>query len=173
MAPTGDLVLEWGAANNDVRQRFSVNFNNQFIRNLGMGIGISMASASPYTIRTGLDDNGDFIFNDRPFGVERNTERGSGSFSMNLNLNYNWQFGPPAGGPPGIGVFVGPGGASPEVRTFDAPSRYRIGIFLFANNLTNRANYTGYSGVMTSPFFRQATSVSGTRRVEAGLNFGF
>ncbi len=32
---------------------------------------------------------------------------------------------------------------------------------------------SGYSGVMTSPFFRQPTTVTGTRRVEAGLNFGF
>ncbi|HWI17611.1 MAG TPA: TonB-dependent receptor [Vicinamibacterales bacterium] len=171
VAPTGNLDLEWGPANNDVRQRLNVQFNNQIIKGLGIGLGMNIGSASPYTIRTGLDDNGDFIFNDRPLGVSRNTERGSGSFSMNLNLNYNWQFGPPAGGPPGIGVFVNGGQA--DVRTFDAPSRYRIGVFLFANNLTNHANYVGYSGVMTSPFFRQATAVSQTRRVEAGLNFGF
>ena len=148
-----------------------MQFNNQILKNLGVGIGVNVGSGSPYTIRTGLDDNGDFIFNDRPIGVTRNTERAAGTFSMNMNLNYNWQFGPPAGGPPGIGVFINGGQA--DVRTFDAPSRFRIGVFLFANNLTNHANYVGYSGVMTSPFFRQATAVSGTRRVEAGINFGF
>jgi hypothetical protein len=173
VAPTGNLDLEWGPANNDIRQRASVQLNNQIIKNLGIGIGVSMSTATPYTIRTGFDDNGDFIFNDRPAGVARNTERGSGNFAVNMNINYNWQFGPPAGGPPGIGVFVGGAGAAPEVRTFDAPSRYRIGVFLFANNLTNHANYVGYSGVMTSQFFRQATAVSQTRRVEAGVNFGF
>lgn len=96
VAPTGDLDTEWGVANNDVRNRLNVNFNNQIIRGLGIGVGFSMSSASPYTIRTGLDNNGDFVFNDRPAGVARNTERGSGSFSLNMNLNYNWQFGPPA-----------------------------------------------------------------------------
>ena len=171
VAPTGNLDLEWGPANNDVRQRFNVQVNNQIIKGLGVGVGFNVGTGSPYTIRTGLDDNGDFIFNDRPVGVARNTERAQGTFSMNLNLNYNWQFGPPAGGPPGIGVFVNGGQA--DVRTFDAPSRYRIGLFMFANNLTNHANYVGYSGVMTSPFFRQATAVQGTRRVEAGINFGF
>jgi hypothetical protein len=171
VAPTGDLDLEWGAANNDVRNRLNVQFNNQILKNLGIGLGLNMGSAAPYTIRTGLDDNGDFIFNDRPIGVSRNTARGSGSFSLNLNLNYNWSFGPPAGGPPGVGVMVMNGVA--DVRTFDAQPRFRVGVFLFANNLTNHANYVGYSGVMTSPFFRQATAVSQTRRVEAGLNFGF
>ena len=51
--------------------------------------------------------------------------------------------------------------------------RFRIQFFVQTQNLTNRANYTGYSGVMTSPFFGQPTSVASTRRVEAGLNFGF
>jgi len=169
----GDIDLDWGPANNDVRHRLNASLNNQIIKNLGLSLSFNSSSASPYTLRTGLDDNGDLIFNDRPAGAGRNTERGDGAFNMNLNVNYNWTFGPPAGGPPPIGVFVGGAGAAPEVRTFDQPARFRIGIFLSANNLTNHANYVGYSGVMTSPFFRQPTSVTNTRRVEAGLNFGF
>jgi hypothetical protein len=169
----GDIDLDWGAANNDVRNRLNLTLNNQIVKNLQMGINIGSSSAPPYTIRTGLDDNGDLIYNDRPAGFDRNTARADGSFNVNMNVNYSWTFGPPAGGPPPIGVFVGGAGAAPEVRTFEQPSRFRIGVFLFANNLTNHANYVGYSGVMTSPFFGQATAVSNTRRVEAGLNFGF
>ncbi|HUQ87078.1 MAG TPA: TonB-dependent receptor [Vicinamibacterales bacterium] len=169
----GNIDLDWGPTNNDVRHRLNATLNNQVIKNLQVGLGFNTTSASPYTLLSGLDDNRDLIFNDRPAGVARNTERGDGQLNMNLNVNYSWTFGPPAGGPPPIGVFVGGAGAAPEVRTFDQPARFRIGIFLFANNLTNHANYVGYSGVITSPFFRQATAVSGTRRVEAGLNFGF
>ena len=169
----GDIDLDWGPANNDVRHRLNATLNNQIVKNLQVSISFNSSSATPYTLRTGLDDNRDLIFNDRPAGVGRNTERGDGSFNMNLNVNYGWTFGPPAGGPPPIGVFVGGAGASPEVRTFDQPARFRIGVFLFANNLTNHANYVGYSGVITSPFFRQPTTVTGTRRVEMGLNFGF
>ena len=169
----GDIDLDWGPANNDVRHRLNASLNNQILKGLGVSLSFNSSSATPYTLATGLDNNGDLIFNDRPAGVGRNTERGDGAFNMNLNVNYNWTFGPPAGGPPPIGVFVGGAGAAPEVRTFDQPSRFRIGVFVFANNLTNHANYSGYSGVMTSPFFRQATSVTNTRRVEAGLNFGF
>jgi hypothetical protein len=171
VAPTGNLDLEWGPANNDVRQRFNVQFNNQIVKNLGLGFGFNINSASPYTIRTGFDENGDLIFNDRPAGVARNTERGSGSFNLNMNLNYRWTFGPPAGGPGGVGVIFN--GGAVDVRQMEAPGRFTMGFFMFANNLTNHANYVGYSGVMTSPYFRQATAVSGTRRVEAGLNFLF
>lgn len=171
VAPTGDLEQEWGPANNDIRHRFNVQFNNQIVKNLGIGLGFNVNSASPYTIRTGFDDNGDLIFNDRPVGVARNTERGSDAFNLNMNLNYRWQFGKPVTGPGGVGVIFN--GGAVDIRQVEAPGRYSVGFFMFANNLTNHANYVGYSGVMTSPFFRQATAVQGTRRVQAGLQFLF
>ena len=169
----GDIDLDWGPTNNDVRHRLNATLTNQIVKNLQIGLGVNTTSASPYTVLSGLDTNRDLIFNDRPAGMARNTERGDGQLNMNMNVSYNWTFGPPAGGPPPIGVFVGGPGATPEVRTFDQPARFRIGIFLFANNLTNHANYVGYSGVITSPFFRQPTAVTSTRRVETGLSFGF
>ena len=171
IAPLGDQNLEWGPANNDVRHRLNINLNNQIIKNFTVGININNSSGVPYTLRTGRDDNGDLIFNDRPGAVARNSERAESHFTLNLNLGYGWTFGPPVAGPPGIGVFVTGGQAN--VQTFDQPARYRIGFFVSAQNVTNRANYTGYSGTMTSPFFRQPTAVAGTRRVDAGINFGF
>jgi hypothetical protein len=53
------------------------------------------------------------------------------------------------------------------------PPRYRLGLQVNVQNLTNHANYTGYSGVMTSPFFRQPSNVMGTRKIDIGLNFSF
>ena len=54
-----------------------------------------------------------------------------------MNVGYGWMFGPPAGGPPQIGVIFNGQGSGPEVRTFDPPGRYRIGLFINAQNLTN------------------------------------
>ncbi len=171
IAPLGDLDLEWGPANTDVRHRVNLNLNNQIVKNLTIGFNVNNSTGVPYTLRTGHDDNGDLVFNDRPLGVSRNTERAKAHLTLNMTIGYGWTFGPPVGGPPGIGVFVAGGQAN--VQTFEQPARYRIGFFVNAQNLTNRANYTGYSGVMTSPFFREPTSVASTRRVEGGLNFGF
>jgi hypothetical protein len=54
-----------------------------------------------------------------------------------------------------------------------APARYRLSVYVNVNNLTDHANYGGYSGVMTSPFFMQPTLVNNPRRVDVGMNVGF
>ena len=59
-------AFEWGPANNDVGHRMNVNVNNQIVKNLTVGVNVNAASGSPYTIRTGYDDNADLIFNDGP-----------------------------------------------------------------------------------------------------------
>jgi hypothetical protein len=50
--------------------------------------------------------------------------------------------------------------------------RLRFEIFAAATNLFNRTNFSGYSGVMTSPFFMQPTSALPARRIEVGIRFG-
>lgn len=51
--------------------------------------------------------------------------------------------------------------------------RYRLGFFVNVQNVTNRANYIGYSGVLISPFFGRATSVTSPRKVDIGINLTF
>jgi hypothetical protein len=40
-------------------------------------------------------------------------------------------------------------------------------------NLTNRANYLGYSGTLISPFFGRPTTVSAMRKIDVGLGLNF
>jgi hypothetical protein len=171
LAPTGNQALEWGPSNGDVRHRMNVSVNNQIIKNFGVSFNFNFSTGAPYSIRTGKDDNGDLIFNDRPASIGRNTERAANQWTLNGNLNYNWTFGHTVQGPAGIGVIFN--GATADVRSIDQGQRFRVGVFLQAQNLTNRYNYTGYSGTITSPFYGKPTSVTGTRRVELGFNFGF
>jgi hypothetical protein len=189
--PTGDLDAEWGPASGggfgffgpflnggptvpttDIRSRLNLQFNNQIIRNLLVGFNVNTSTAPPYTLLSGRDDNGDGIFNDRPAGAGRNTLRASNQTTLNMNVGYVFAFGRTAALPPGVGVFGG--GASTQVRTFDqGTARYRLQVFVQAQNLTNERNYLGYSGTLTSPFFGKPTAVSGMRKVDVGIGLNF
>src|SRR5262249_52682129 len=59
VSPTGSLGPEWGPAGNDIRYRVNAFFGSQTLRNLNANLNVSYSSASPYTIRTGVDTNGD------------------------------------------------------------------------------------------------------------------
>jgi len=172
LSPTGVLTTEWGPMPGDIRHRVNVTLNNQIVRNLLLSFNVNGASGLPYSIRTGRDENGDLVFNDRPAGVGRNTERGAAQWTINTMFGYSIAFGQSPGNvPPGIAVIGG--GGTVSVQTFDQGPRYRLQFFVQTQNLTNRANYVGYVGTLTSPFFGQPTTVNGTRKVDAGINLSF
>ena len=171
-----DLSQEWAPANFDVRHRLYLNLNSQALKNMNMFLSMNYSSAPPYTIRTGIDDNGDLVFNDRPVGVGRNTERGESIFNISMNASYTIPLGKrtPASGPGGpttimagdrMIMMAGPGGPG--------GSRYRLSFNVGVQNLTNNVNHTGWNGTMTSPFFRQSTSVGAPRKIDMGISFSF
>ena len=170
--PSGILDTEWGPAVGDVRHRVNVSLNNQIVRNLLLSLNVTASSGTPYSIRTGRDENSDLVFNDRPAGVGRNTERAAAQWSVNTFFAYMLAFGRiPAGLPPGVTVIQGGGVAT--VQNFEQPPKYVVQFFVQASNLTNHPNYQGYSGTMTSPFFGKPTTVSATRKVDVGVNVLF
>ena len=173
---TGSLDVEWGPAGNDVRHRFTAAVSTNWFRNFTASLNFSVSSAPPYTIRTGLDDNGDQIFNDRPSGVGRNSARGAANVNLNGFFVYNIPIGQKKLGPmpPGIFIMGSPGGNfNIQTMAADALPRFRVGIVVNAQNLTNHANYVGYSGTLSSPLYGQPTAVQGMRRIDVGLNFNF
>ena len=93
---------DWGPSAQDVRHRLFVMFNTPLWFGVRAGFNMQVASATPYNVTTGVDGNGDTVFNDRPLGVERNSERGAGSVNASLRLNRSFGFGGAAAGPPGM-----------------------------------------------------------------------
>ena len=169
---TGSLAADWGPTSNDIRHRIFASFNSQALRGFNANFNVSAFSASPYTIRTGRDDNNDSIFNDRPLGVARNTLRGNGQFNVNANFNYMIPLGRRTiAAPPGIQI-IGGGLGGPVVSTFVNPdaARYRLNIFVQVQNLTNHKNFSGYSGVLTFELLR--TADHGDRHAEGGRGHG-
>ncbi len=164
VAPTGSLDDQWSYASGDTRHRMRGSVSTQALRNLNAQVSWNANSGAPYTITTGTDDNGDSIFNDRPLLTPRNSARLPWRSTFSANVSYTIPIGAPAGGE-GSGGRGGPRGRGGRQRgvTFNVS----------VNNLTNRANYSGFSGVMTSTYFRQATSVSNPRQVDVSLRFNF
>lgn len=182
-ATSDQLDLEWGPV--AARHRASAMFNAVVWRTLGVSLSARAQSGTPYNITTGRDTNGDGVFNDRPAGVGRNSAWTPGQWDLGARLSYSIGFGERAAGSAGGGgtqVMVqvaGPGGGGGGmpmggVSVSGADNkRYHVEFYAAAQNVTNRSNYVGYSGVMTSPFFGQATTVLNPRKIEVGMRFGF
>jgi hypothetical protein len=172
--PSGTLATEWGPNSQDIRHRLYLTLLTQTLKNLQLQFNVNTLSGTPYTITTGRDDNGDLIFNDRPAGIGRNTARTAAQFTVNMYATYLLQFGKRGGAlPPGIRIINLNGAPQVDTVSLNNQPRFRAGIYVNAQNLTNHDNYAGYSGVQTSPFFAQPTLVMNPRKVDIGLNFNF
>jgi hypothetical protein len=177
---TGMLTTEW-ARTREGPHRINWNFGVP-IRRFGLNASINgrWNAGSYYTITTGRDNNADAVFNDRPAGVGRNTLQAEATTQMDARLSWtipsfrpngflNFQRGGGGGGQrPG-----GPGGGGRGPGGPGNQAQRRFEMYLFATNLLNRVNKSGYVGVQTSPFFMHATSAQAARRVELGWRFSF
>jgi len=170
---TGNLADDWGPSANDIRHRFNVNWTSQQLRNTNLVLSFNGAGAAPYTILSGVDSNGDLVFNDRPPGVGRNTARGAAQFNMNGFFTYTWQFGKSVTMPGGIQLRSEGGALAASAAGAQNTGRYRLSLNLNAQNLTNHANYTSYVGTLTSPQFGQPLTVLNTRKIDIGMSFSF
>jgi hypothetical protein len=181
-ADSYDLAAEWGPAGGIPRHIASAVMNTSLVKNLRLAMSTSARSGARYNITTGRDDNGDTVFNDRPAGTGRNSARSAKSFDAAARLTYAFGFGqrqPSAGGPVGQTLIIrgvgsgagdllsGMGGGGAENK------RLRIELFVSASNVFNNVNPLGYSGVMTSPFFGQATGAGPARKFDVGMKVGF
>ena len=171
---SANLEDEWGPSNFDRRHNAHVTLTSSALRNLTARLTVGGSSAAPLTIRTGIDDNGDLVFNDRPVGVGRNSARTRGTTNSSANFTYSFTLGKKqvtTGG--GVQVMGSPAGLTVSPTAVQAVPRYRLNLSVSVQNLFNRPVYSGFSGVMTSPFFLQPTSASGVRRVTFNMNVSF
>ncbi len=168
--PTGSLDDQWGPASSDTHHRVRGSVSTQALRNLNASVNWDANSGAPYTITTGTDDNGDSIFNDRPVLTPRNSVRLPWRSTLSANVSYTIPIGAPPTterGRPGAGGGGGRGGPGRGGR------QKGITFSVSAQNLTNRSNYSGFSGVQTSQYFLQATSVSNPRQIDLSLRLSF
>jgi hypothetical protein len=112
---------------------------------------MAFRSSSRHTITTGTDDNMDGEVNDRPVGLERNSEPAPGLLRFDFNISKAFFFGDSRNG----------------------GSQANVNLFANMTNAFNQANYNAPSGVLTSPNFGKITSAAAPREIEAGIRFQF
>ena len=192
---SNDPDADWGPAMQDVRHRVFFMANFPLTYGLRAGLNVQATSGRPYNITTGLDGNGDTVFNDRPAGVGRNSARATGQVTADLRITRSFNLGGrlgggpegvPMGGPPmpppggaaaqrgmGGGPGGGDGGGPQMVVMEGSNSRYRLDLYANIQNLFNRTNLNSFTGNQLSPFFGVATSAGPARRVEVGATISF
>ncbi|HEV3139293.1 MAG TPA: TonB-dependent receptor, partial [Vicinamibacterales bacterium] len=166
-SPTGTLLTEWAPARNDIRHRVRASMSTQALKNLNAQLNLEASSGAPYTITTGFDDNGDGIFNDRPADVGRDTARLPWRSTLSGNVSYFVGFKGAVAGPGGGGG----GGDRERERGAGGPRGVTFTVAII--NLTNRDNYIGFSGVMTSQYFLQPTAVANPRQIDFTMRVAF
>jgi hypothetical protein len=143
-----NLTGEYGRSDFDRRHRLNVAAIVYLPGSLKLGTIAQVSSGIPYNITTGLDNDHDTVYNDRPFGVSRNTGRGPGFAEMDLRLSRRFVFG----------------------RDKKSPyAEFRFDAF----NVLNHVNATNYVGVETSTFFGRANSAYPGRQLQVSTRLGF
>jgi len=173
LAPGGTLADQWGPSLLDIPSRFTFNFISLQIRRTQISGTVSQQSGVPYTETTGSDANRDGIFNDRPAGVGRNTLRAEDQWALSMYVGYIISFRKRATAITGVRATEFSGGSISNVAAYSDTVRYRMTFAVQAQNLTNRDNFAGYSGVLTSPFFGRPTFVLNPRRVVLNVALSF
>jgi outer membrane receptor for ferrienterochelin and colicin len=160
-ADSANLAAEWGPSSGDVRHRLFGYMRLRLPLGFAFGLNGRLLSSAPYTVRTGFDDNGDQVTNDRPAGVGRNTARGSWQKVADLRLG--WTVG---------GHDSRRQGANREARPRSGVDR-GTEIYVQVSNLFNTTNFSRYGAVVTSDYFGLPTAALPGRRMELGLRVFF
>jgi len=182
-----DWRPEWARSSSDTRHRLVSNVNLRMPRDTSLSFVIIGNSGRPYSLTTGLDNNGDQNASDRPPGVARNSLTGPGSYNVNANFTKLFPLrrreserNASAAAPGGInpatpqvfGSAVGVIGV-PQASSGNGKPLPKLQLTVSATNLLNNTQLRGYSGVMTSPLFGKPTGAAAGRTVMAGLGLTF
>lgn len=156
-----NLRLDHSASSNDQRHRFYGSFGWSLPQGFRFSTIFYANSPTPYTITTGKDENGDTIFNDRPNGVFRNSERAR--WQKQSDISFSWRF----------SFDKGERKFASSNSNLELISGRALKLELRAENIFNQTNFQTFVGVQTSPFFRQPISASNPRKISLGIRFNF
>src|SRR5262249_9120374 len=168
-------------------------------RGLKLTPSLSASSGAPFNISTGLDDNHDTQFNDRPPGVGRNADLPASLYSLAPRLDR--LVAAPGGPTLTLGAYLAtyfPHGVRAQGTGFSnlnlslskpfgfgrrngkpasgaraESSRFTLQLSANVANLLNHVNYGQFSGVLGSPYFGHPSNAYPARQFNLSLQFRF
>jgi Carboxypeptidase regulatory-like domain len=86
--------LDWARSDNDRRNKFDLLGTFEPSSLFSLGVALQAYSGKPVNVTTGLDSNGDGVFNDRPDGglAPRNSLHGPGLLNLDVNVAHDFHF---------------------------------------------------------------------------------
>ncbi|HEV3419314.1 MAG TPA: carboxypeptidase regulatory-like domain-containing protein [Candidatus Acidoferrum sp.] len=86
--------LDWARSDNDRRNKFDLLGTFEPSSLFSLGVALQAYSGKPVNVTTGLDSNGDGVFNDRPNGglAPRNSLHGPGQLNLDVNVAHDFHF---------------------------------------------------------------------------------
>jgi hypothetical protein len=139
-----NYAADRGPGANDSRHRLAANVAVDLPYAFQIAGILTTRSALPYNATTGLDDNLDTFFTDRPSGVGRNSARGDPFWQTDIRI----------------------------ARTFRL-RRMRIEVLGEIFNLANHRNWIGHLGDMSSKQFGKPTAAARAREIQLGIRVEF
>jgi hypothetical protein len=134
------------------------------------------SSGDPYNVVTGMDNNGDGVFNDRP---SLTAQQGTGVYQTPFGLlsttGLNGTLGRNAGTMPALVHLDSNLSRTFELHTHGISADRHQSVTLNARsaNLLNHTNVTSVGNVAGSPTFTQPLAAEAARRVEFGIRYTF
>jgi hypothetical protein len=134
------------------------------------------SSGNPYNVVTGIDNNGDGVFNDRP---SLTTQEGTGTYPTPFGLlnttGVNGSLGRNAGTMPALVHLDTNLSRTFELRSHGlAADRHQsLTLNVRSANLLNHTNVTTVGSVVGSPTFTQPLAAEAARRIEFGIRYTF
>jgi len=85
---------DWARSDNDRRNKFDLLGTFEPSDLFSLGVALQAYSGKPVNVITGLDSNGDSVFNDRPNGglAARNSLHGPGMMNLDVNVAHDFHF---------------------------------------------------------------------------------
>jgi hypothetical protein len=145
-----DVRDDYGRSDNDQRHRVVISGTTPRLAGFDVAYLFGYASAPPFNIQTGTDDNNDTNVNDRPAGVGRNTGQGFDAATLDLRVSRVLQL----------------GGSHRVTFTVDAFNVLNRSNLLIPNNIFG-------PGPVPRPNFGQPTAASDPRQFQLGVRWDF